>query len=89
MNNIFQSLANFVKGSSKYFSFHKLCSCGLCYIFLFVLDFGRERREQVRIVLFVLSQPFKHAKTILSLRSAQRKSHRVFVHDLKDSRRKW
>ena len=61
MNNIFQSLANFVKGSSKYFSFHKLCSCGLCYIFLFVLDFGRERREQVRVVLFVLSQPFKHA----------------------------
>ena len=69
-----------------YFSFHKLCSCGLCCIFLFVLNFGGERREQVRIVL---SQPFKHAKLILSLRSAQRKSHRVFVHALKDSRSKW
>ena len=45
MNNIFQSLANFVKGSSKYFSFHKLCSCGLCCMFLFVLNFGSERRE--------------------------------------------
>ena len=86
MNNIFQSLANFVKGSSMYFSFHKLSSCGLCCIFLFVLNFGGERREQVRIVL---SQPFKHAKIILSLRSAQRKSHRVFVHALKDSRSKW
>ena len=78
-------MANFLKGSI----FHKLRSHGLCCLFLFVLNFGGERREQVRIVLFVLSQPFKHAKTIRSLRSAQRKSHRAFVHDVKDSRSEW